>query len=157
MPPVFVDDRLDPGQLGDLMDQGIGVLPGQHLATPPAGFGLAVGGRAELLGGTKARNALRWPDCPPRFRRDGGVGGLRFRPIGSEEGGLEELVELSWSRAWRSRTVASKAAIRSCIDFQASRRAAWASAGTVPQSGSGIGSCWLIYSNTQAVYKVFGV
>jgi hypothetical protein len=64
-------------------------------------------------GGTRARNALRWPGCPPRFRREGGAGGLRFRPIGSEEGGLEELVELSWSRAWRSRTVASSAAIRS--------------------------------------------
>src|SRR5262249_58702666 len=98
-----------------------------------------------------------WRGCAPRLRRDGGVGGLRFRPIGSEEGGLEELVELSCSRAWRSRTVASRAAIRSCIDFQASRRAPWASAGTVPQSGSGIGSCWLIYSNTKTLYKLFGV
>ena|SRR5437868_8423754 len=108
-------------------------------------------------GGTKARNALRWPGCPPRFLEDGGVGGLRFRPIGSEEGGLEELVELSWSRAWRSRTVASNSAIRSSSDFQASRRAAWASAGMVFQSGSGIGSCWLIDSNTNRLYIMFGV
>ena len=58
-------------------------------------------------GGTRARNALRWPGCPPRLRREGGVGGFRFRPIGSEEGGLEEFVELSPSRARRSRTVVS--------------------------------------------------
>ena len=67
------------------------------------------------------------------------------------------MVELSPSRARRSRTVASRAAIRSCIDFQAARRAAWASAGTVPQRGSGIGSCWLISSKTKSVYKPFGV
>lgn len=111
----------------------------------------------EWSGGTRARDALRRPGCPSRFRRDGGSGGSRFRPIGSEEGGLEELVELSWSRAWRSRTVASRVAIRSYIDFQASRRAAWASAGTVPQSGSRIGRCWLIHSNTKSLYKLFGV
>ena len=58
--------------------------------------------------------------------RLGGVGGVELEP------GLE-IADL-----------ASNSAIRSCIDFQASRRAAWASAGTVLQSGSGIGSCWLI-------------
>jgi hypothetical protein len=25
------------------------------------------------------------------------------------------------------------------------------------QRGSGIGSCWLIYSNTKSLYKLFGV
>jgi NAD(P)-dependent dehydrogenase (short-subunit alcohol dehydrogenase family) len=41
-----------------------------------------------------------------------------------KDGGLDELVELSWRRAWRSRTVASNSAIRSSITFQAVRRAA---------------------------------
>src|SRR5262249_44728208 len=93
-------------------------------------------------GGTKARNALRWPGCPPRFRRDGGVGGFRFRPMGSEEGGLGRVGGIELEPAWRSRMVASNSAIRSSIDFQAVRRAAWASAGMVFQSGSGIGSRW---------------
>src|SRR5262249_60819526 len=96
-------------------------------------------------GGTRARNALRWPGCPPRFREDGGAGGLRFRPIGSDEGGLDELVELSWSRAWRSRTAASSSAIRSSIAVQAARRAAWASAGVGVQRGLGVRSLWGLY------------
>ena len=50
MQPVLVDDRLDPGQFGDLMDQGIRVLPQQRMATPSARIGLAVGGPAEPLG-----------------------------------------------------------------------------------------------------------
>ena len=29
MEPVLVDDRLDPGQFGDLMDQGLGVVAGE--------------------------------------------------------------------------------------------------------------------------------
>jgi len=31
MQAVLVDDRLDPGQFGDLMDQGVGVLSRQRL------------------------------------------------------------------------------------------------------------------------------
>jgi hypothetical protein len=112
MQAVFVDDRLDPWQLGDLMDQGGGIGAPRRMAAPPTGIGPIVGGRAELLGRDQARNALRWPGCPPRFLGDAGDGGFRFRPIGSEAGGLDELVELNWSRAWRSRTVASGAAIR---------------------------------------------
>src|SRR4051812_11865845 len=78
--------------------------------------------------------------------------------MGSDEGGLEELVELSWRRAWRSRSWASKSAIRSWRDFQASRRAAWASGGTVFQSGSGIGGWWFIHQYYElAVQKVRGV
>ena len=40
------------------------------------------------------------------------MGGLRFKPMGSDEGGLEELVELSLSRASRSPTRCSNSAIR---------------------------------------------
>ena len=50
MESVLVDDRLDPGQFGDLMDQGLGILAAQGVAAAAAGRGLTVGGRAELLG-----------------------------------------------------------------------------------------------------------
>ena len=101
-----------------------------------------------------ARSSLRWPGCPPRFRREGGAGGFRFRPIGSDEGGLEELVELSQSRAWRSCTVAFNSAISTWSTPRASRRAACASSGAVIQSGSRTGGGRLICSNTNQLYKL---
>src|SRR5437899_531338 len=61
-------------------------------------------------GGTMGRYALRCPACPPRFFPLRGIGGLRFKPIGSDEGGFDELVELSLSRASRSLTRASNVA-----------------------------------------------
>src|SRR6202007_3369821 len=119
--------------------RGAGSSPCRAWPQPRQDEGLQSVDERSFSGGTRARDALRWPGCPPRFREDGGAGGLRLRPIVSEEGGLYELVELSRSRAWRSRTMASNSAIRSSIAFQADRRAAWASAGMVFQTGSGIG------------------
>jgi hypothetical protein len=49
MEPIFIDDGLDPGQFGDLMDQGLGVLASEPPATAPAGRRLAVEGLADLL------------------------------------------------------------------------------------------------------------
>jgi hypothetical protein len=148
MQAILVDDRLDPGQLGDLMDQGIGV-PFPDSAWPHPGTHRA---HSRWTSGAPRGGTGRGTPCDGRIARRASLGRgrrrLRFRPFGSEEGGLKELMELSRSLAWRSRTVASRAAIRSSIAFQASGRAAWASAGTVPRSGSGIGSCWLICSNT---------
>src|SRR5208282_2863265 len=92
-----------------------------------------------FCGGTKLRSALRCPGWPPRFRPEGGVGGLRFKPMGSDEGGLEELVELSLSRASRSPTRCSNSAIRPLRESKTARMATWASGGTVFQSGSGMG------------------
>jgi hypothetical protein len=50
MQPVFVHERLDPGQVGDLMDQGRRILAVQRMAAPTTGPGPTIGGRAELLG-----------------------------------------------------------------------------------------------------------
>ncbi len=61
-------------------------------------------------------------------------------PTGSDEGGLDELVEFSLSRASRSRTLASNSAIRCCMARNTAAIAAWASGGTFSQSSSGIGS-----------------
>ena len=74
----------------------------------------------------------------------GGVGGLRFRPMGSDEGGLEELVELSLSRASRSTIRCFSSAIRHWSDPKTAIRAACASGGTVFQRDAGIGGAWLI-------------
>ena len=144
---VLVDDRLDPGQFGDLMDQEIGVLPVQCVATA-AGRGLAVAGGAEFLGRTKARNALGWPSCPPRFRRGGRRGRLAFQAdrVGGRGLGRVGGIELE---PGLEIAVLFQRGDRILEGFQeAATRAAWASAGTVFQSGSGIGGCGLIYSCT---------
>src|SRR6185312_7525122 len=65
--------------------------------------------------------------------------------MGADEGGLEELVELSWSRASRSATRWSSSAIRHRSDSKAAMRAAWASGGMVFQRDSGIGRLELIH------------
>src|SRR4051794_16837947 len=67
--------------------------------------------------------------------------------MGSDEGGLEELVELSWSRASRSAIRWSSSAIRHRSDSKTAMRATCASGGTVFQRDSGIGGVWLIHSN----------
>src|SRR6516165_8481342 len=103
-------------------------------------MGWILGSSATCPGGTSARWALRCPGCPPRFRLLGEAGGLRFMPTGSDEGGLDELVELSLSRASRSRTLASRSAIRCCIARNTAVTAAWESEGILFQSSSGIGS-----------------
>src|SRR5262245_14501937 len=50
MQAILIDDRLDPGQLGDLLDQGGEVVAVQGLTAVTARIGLAVGGPAEPLG-----------------------------------------------------------------------------------------------------------
>ena len=42
MEPILVDDRLDPGQFGDLMDQGFGVVAGESMAASATSGRLAV-------------------------------------------------------------------------------------------------------------------
>jgi hypothetical protein len=85
-------------------------------------------------GGTSARVRRSWPGWPPRFLPVGGAGGRRLTLTagGSEEGGLDELVEFWLSLAFNS-------AIRRSSDANAARRAARASGGIVFQSNSGIG------------------
>ena len=98
MQAVFVHQRLDPGQVGDLMDQRGRVGALQRLAAPPAGIGLAISGRAELLGGDQGAERLamarltaalppgrwsRWLSFQPdgiRGGRLGGVGGIELEP-----------------------------------------------------------------------------
>jgi hypothetical protein len=50
MQAILVDDRLDLGQIGDLMDDGYGIITLELVAAPAARGRLAVAGGAELLG-----------------------------------------------------------------------------------------------------------
>ena len=69
MVSVLVDDRLDPGQFGDLMDQGLGILAAQGVATAAAGTGLTVGGRAEFLGGDQGPKRFAMAGLSPALSR----------------------------------------------------------------------------------------
>jgi hypothetical protein len=95
MQSVFVDRRLDPGQVGDLMDQWGGVHTVQRPAAAPARIGLAVGGRAEPLGRDHGAERLAMAGLsdplPPRrktrrlaFQTDR-VGGGRLAGVGGFE------------------------------------------------------------------------
>jgi hypothetical protein len=69
MKSVFIDDRLDPGQFGDLMNQGLGILAAQGVATTAAGMGLTVGGGAELLGRDQGPKRLAMAGLSPALAR----------------------------------------------------------------------------------------
>src|SRR4051812_38884145 len=64
--------------------------------------------------------------------------------MGSDEGGLDELVELSLRRASRSLMRCSSSTTRLVTESQTARMAAWASGGTVFQSDSAMGGLDII-------------
>ena len=57
---------------------------------------------------------------------------MRFKPMGSDEGGLDEFVDFRLS-------LASSSTIRFWRESTTTKMAAWDSVGTVFQSGSGMG------------------
>ena len=77
---------------------------------------------------------------------------MRFNPMGSDEGGLEELVELSLSRPSRSLMRRSSSRTRPLTESKTARMAIWASGGTVFQSGSGMGGRGIILLILRAYY-----
>ena len=58
MQAIFVDDRLDLGEFGDLVDQGVGVIADERVAAAAAGAGLTLGGGVELLGRDQSAEGL---------------------------------------------------------------------------------------------------
>src|SRR4051812_12102168 len=72
--------------------------------------------------------------------------------MGSDEGGMEELVELSFSRASRSLMRRSSSRTRPLTESKTARMAIWASGGTVFQSASGMGGRGVILLILRAYY-----
>jgi hypothetical protein len=103
MQAVLVDDRLNPGEFGDLMDQGIGVCAVERLPTGTASAGLAVLGRPEPVGSNQGPESLAMAGLsapPSRARRCGrlalqsyGIGRRRLGGVGGVE--LEPGLEIS--------------------------------------------------------------
>ena len=98
MKPVFVDQRLDLGQFGDLVDPGGRVITDQGMATAAAIRGPAIGNRAHLLRWDQAALDPAMSRLPAPFptrgrggrlalepdgirrRRLGGIGGIELQP-----------------------------------------------------------------------------
>ena len=99
MEPILIDDRLDLGEFGDLMDQGFGVVAGEFMTTTATRVGLAVERLADLLRRHQGTNRFamtalstpflaagrswRFPLHPDRVGRGGlgRVGGIELEPV----------------------------------------------------------------------------
>ena len=88
MEPVFVDQRLDLGQFGDLMDQGGRVITDQGVATAAAIRGPALGDRADLLRRDQAALGPAMSRLPAPFPTGGRGGRLALEPDGIGRRGL---------------------------------------------------------------------
>jgi len=95
--PILRDDRLDRGDLGDLMAQGLEVLTGQARTTTAAVRGLAVEGLVALLGGDQGPGvpAMAGLSAAPLAGRGSGRasldgGGIGRRRLGGVGGVLVE-------------------------------------------------------------------
>jgi hypothetical protein len=98
MQAIFVRERLDPGQIGDLMDEGSGILTVEMMPAAPAGGRLTVAGGTELLGTDQGAERLGMAGLSPavptggrsrrlalqadrvRGRGLGGIGGVELEP-----------------------------------------------------------------------------
>ncbi len=99
MEPILVDDRLDPGQVGDLMDYRFEVVASESMTATATGVGLAVERLADLLGRYQdalgfsmsglatallpAGRSRGFPLHPDRIGRGrlGRVGGVELEPV----------------------------------------------------------------------------
>ena len=86
--PILVNDRLDPGQFGDLMDQGFGVVAGEFMTTAAAGVRLALEGLADLLGWYQGSPCLAMSRLPTAFLLAGRGRGSPLHPDRVGRGGL---------------------------------------------------------------------
>jgi hypothetical protein len=59
--PILVDDGLDPGQFGDLVDKGHGVVAGESMTAAATGGRFAIERLADLLGRHQAPACLAMP------------------------------------------------------------------------------------------------
>jgi hypothetical protein len=88
MESVFVDQRLDLGQFGHLVDQGTGVITDQGVPTVAAISGPAVGDGAQLLRWDQATQYPAMSRLPAPFATGGPGGRLALEPDGIGRRGL---------------------------------------------------------------------
>jgi len=99
MEAILVDDRLDPGEFGDLMDQGFGVVAGEPMTTTTTSGRLAVDRLVDLLGRDQRTVGLAMSGLAAAFlpagrsgrfalqsdrigrRRLGGIGRVELEPV----------------------------------------------------------------------------
>jgi hypothetical protein len=97
--PILIDDGLNPGQFGDLVDQGLGIVASKPMATAATGGRLAVERLADLLRRHQAPTCLAMSTLAAAFLptgrvrrsplhsdrvgrgRFGRVGGVKFEPV----------------------------------------------------------------------------
>ena len=88
MEPILVDDRLDFGQFGNLMDQGFWVVARESMSTTATGLRLAVERRADPLGRDQCAVGPTMSGLPAAFLAPGRGGRLAFQADGVGRGGL---------------------------------------------------------------------
>ena len=76
MEPILIDDRLDLGQFGDLMDQGFGVVAAEFMTASAASSRLTVGRLANLFGRDQGAVGLTMSGLPAAFLSAGRSRGL---------------------------------------------------------------------------------
>jgi hypothetical protein len=130
MEPVFVHRRLDRRHLGDLVPQRLGIIAPEVEPTAAATRWPALGDLADSLGRDQGSWVMTMAWLPTSLLARGG--GRRLTEGGSDDGGLEELVESLPSRSSRS-------AIRRSKDWTRAVTAAWASGESVSQMSCGSG------------------
>jgi hypothetical protein len=82
MEPVLVDQGLNLGQFGDLVDQGTGVITDQGVAAAAAIPGPTLGDRAHFLGRDQAPQSPAMSRLPTPFATGGPGGRFAFQPDG---------------------------------------------------------------------------
>jgi hypothetical protein len=88
MEPILVHQGLDLGQLGDLMDQGTGVITEQGVAAAATIGGPTLGDRAQLLGWDQAPQGPAMSRLPTPLPTGGPTGWLALHADGIRRRGL---------------------------------------------------------------------
>jgi hypothetical protein len=138
MESILVHRRPDWWQFGDLVSDRLGVVALQRLVAPAAFGRLAVDDVPELLGRDKRTGLTLMAGLPAPLLARGRSGRTSLERGGSEEGGLEELVEYLLSRSSRS-------AIRRSKDWTSTDTAACASGERVSTVRAHSCAVWVVW------------
>lgn len=80
MESILIDDRLDPGQFSDMVDQGRGIIAEESVTTSATGRRLAGEGLADILGRDQDTVSLAMLGLTTAFFAGGKLGWLSLGP-----------------------------------------------------------------------------